>query len=720
MSTNGKKWLFTAVLAALALTPWGYYLYRMGCSPLELSRLLLGLTLLWGPCGILLYQALSSTVEDRICRFTFAWAMSYTLTTLCYFALAALNLTVLFYLLLATALCGAALIARRRRQAACPPTASQPIRRWDGWLIFLIGASLVINLRYQDAFSITRASDEPQFSCCLFPDQLYFVGQAYALDHHFPPKESMIRAGTPERAYHNFPHLTTKHIARFTFLGDMLRVHLFYHYGVIEVLFCLTLFSLASTITGTRWPGYVAICLMYLLPIPPRPLLGSTGPFYFTLFPHVSSGLLPVCFTSPQMYSGLLVLHCVLLGLVLLCKSRAEGRPTCLLVFVLAVATGATLRFRVHVFLVLAPVFAAFLAVLWLRTRQRHFAVCMVIPFLVGALSLWEMRRSAYLPDTTSITFGYNGLTDWTQGMAFLNSWPFADRVYNAIQQPTSSATCRKWIWQCLSMTMFSLTNIIGIPLLVGTVYCLSSLPIRRLYAPVIFGSIAMTLLSIILAIVITTPYDNYSVGGQLVLHTRWYLYFLGPVAIWLVYRFLRDRARWPAGLAAASLTIAALVAVFAVTPLSIRWFVRMPPPGVFTLSEDEWLAVHYIHDHTPAEAVVLTNRFLDNQIALSGLTGRASYLDYTPNPIDQWLCRLDPADNRQQRITDLWTTSDLLLFRERLGQTGATVLLEYADRPLLVHRPPSLVRLWSSPRGRVTVWGVNAAVATADAGTPR
>jgi hypothetical protein len=307
-----------------------------------------------------------------------------------------------------------------------------------------------------------------------------------------------------------------------------------------------------------------------------------------------------------------------------------------------------------------------------------------------------------------------------TNGVAFFNSWPFAERAWDVLQQLSFSATCRKWIWQCLSMTMFSLANIIGIPLLAGTAYCLLSPPTRRLYAPVMYGGIAMALLSIILAILIATPYDNYSVGGQLVLHTRWYLYFLGPVAVWLVYRFLRDRAHWPAGWAAASLTTAALVAVMTVTPLSLRWYVRSPPPGVFTLSEDEWLAVRYIRDHTPAESVVLTNRFLGDHVALSGLTGRASYLDYTPNPIDAWLCRLDPADNRQQRIKDLWTTAEPSLFRERLCRTRATVLVEYAESPLLVRRPSGLVRLWSSPRGQVTVWGIDAAVATADARTPR
>jgi hypothetical protein len=378
MSMTERNWHFTILTAGLALSPWGFYLYWMDCSLLECCRLLLGLALLWGPCGVLLYQLLWEVIEDRICRFTFAWASSYAVTTLCYFALAVLKLTILFYLLQAFLVVLAAAIAFRRRLASPTIGPAQP-RRWDLRLVFLIGASLVVNLRYQEPWRVTREQGQYQYSFCLFPDQLYFVGQAYALDEHIPPRQSMIRAGTPERAYHNFPHVTTMLIARYTLLCDMLRAHLLYHYAVIEVLLSLSLFCIARTITGTGWPGYAAIFLMYLLPNPWPPLKDQTGFFYFTLFPHVSSGLLPISVSSPQMYSGLVVLHGALLGLVWMCKTRAESRPNGPLVLVLALITAASLRFRVHLFLVLAPVFEGTLAILWLRTRQRYLVASAAI-----------------------------------------------------------------------------------------------------------------------------------------------------------------------------------------------------------------------------------------------------------------------------------------------------------------------------------------------------
>jgi hypothetical protein len=327
------------------------------------------------------------------------------------------------------------------------------------------------------------------------------------------------------------------------------------------------------------------------------------------------------------------------------------------------------------------------------------------------------MRRPVYLPDTASLRIGYNHLTDWTSGVIFFNSWPCAESVWNAIRHLTADPTCRRWIWQGVSLTMFSLANMIGLPLLVATCCCLLHVSTRRNYGLVLFAGLAMTLLSIVLAAVITTPYDNYSVGGQLVLHTRWYLYFLGPVAMWLVYRYLRERARCPGWLSASALTAAALPVVCCAMPLSMWRHILSPPlPGVFTFSEEEWLALRFIHDHTPAESVVLTNRFFHNKFAMSGLTGRASYLEYTPNLIDNWQSWLNPDDNRQERIKDLWATTDPLLFSKRLGQTHATILLEHAELPLRVSRRSGLVRLWSSPHGQVTVWSIDSHVAFADA----
>ena len=96
------------------------------------------------------------------------------------------------------------------------------------------------------------------------------------------------------------------------------------------------------------------------MPLPP--LTGTTEPyFYFNLWPHASSNLEPMLFTSPQSYSGLLVWFGTLLGITEICRRASvggQGRPV-LLITSLMIAS--LLRFRVQIFL---PDFLAWLFVL--------------------------------------------------------------------------------------------------------------------------------------------------------------------------------------------------------------------------------------------------------------------------------------------------------------------------------------------------------------------
>jgi hypothetical protein len=99
----------------------------------------------------------------------------------------------------------------------------------------------------------------------------------------------------------------------------MLRAHLVYHYAVIQVLMCLLLYGIGKTLAASRVAGYCALALMYVA-VPPAPNLcpapAAAGLpfkifpfFYFTVFPHLSSGLDPVSLLSPQMYSGLVAIR---------------------------------------------------------------------------------------------------------------------------------------------------------------------------------------------------------------------------------------------------------------------------------------------------------------------------------------------------------------------------------------------------------------------------
>ena len=94
---------------------------------------------------------------------------------------------------------GHAGIASRQR-AKC-------FRRFDWVLAALVAASMVANIPAQSVWR--RDAQTGGMIYDGFADHLYHVGQAYELSRHIPPRQATIRGGSPERAYHNFMHLTT-------------------------------------------------------------------------------------------------------------------------------------------------------------------------------------------------------------------------------------------------------------------------------------------------------------------------------------------------------------------------------------------------------------------------------------------------------------------------------------------------------------------------------
>jgi hypothetical protein len=179
-------------------------------------------------------------------------------------------------------------------------------------------------------------------------------------------------------------HLTTMLIDRYTGQPDMLRAHLVYHYAVIQVLMCLLLYGIGKTLAASRVAGYCTLALMYVAVAPAPnlwPVAAPTGLpfkifpfFYFTVFPHLSSGLVPVTLLSPQMYSGLVVLYAGMLGLLLFLERDKLGFRVPLLTLTTALTLAATTRFRIHIALAVLPAFLLIALHLWRETSKRVLA----------------------------------------------------------------------------------------------------------------------------------------------------------------------------------------------------------------------------------------------------------------------------------------------------------------------------------------------------------
>ena len=126
-----------------------------------------------------------------------------------------------------------------------------------------------------------------------------------------------------------------------------------------------------------------------------------------------------------------------------------------------------------------------------------------------------------------------------------------------------------------------------------------------------------------------------------------------------------------------------------------------------FAIKAEEWPAFVYLREHTPPDSVILTNRYWNAYNVVSGLTGRAVYLEVPGNPVDQLALRLNPRDDREAITKALWSAGSDDWFCSLLRSTPITHVLEFANDPSPTHPPSCLTRLWENPEHTVIVWQV-------------
>src|SRR5438552_284051 len=703
INSDIRRWPFAKIIpACIASCLTVYYCVELRLGALELLRFIAGALALWIPLGGWLYVLLRNEVPDRIIRIAFSAGSSYALTTLFYFGAATFHCSWLFYFAQIAAVAGLIFYAIKNKAIVTKDLRS--FSHFDWVLAALVAASMVANIPAQSVWRKDAQTGGMIFDGA--PDQLYHVGLAYELSRHIPPRQAMIRGGSPERAYHNFEHLTTMLIDRYTGQPDMLRVQLVYHYFVIQVLMCLLLYGIGKTLAASRIAGYCTLALMYVV-VPPAPNLWPVAGsedlplYYFTVFPHLSSGLDPVALLAPQMYSGLVVLYAGMLGLLLfLERDKLESRAP-VLILAAALTLAATTRFRIHIALAVLPAFLLITLHLWRKKHQSVFLLAGFGAAVVAGLLYLETRTPVYFQGSSDVHFGLNALAPWA------SSWPFASVVHNWIMRAISQPDATNWAWQATNVLMFSLLNVIGIPLLAATAVYLTSKRSWRVFGQFNFLIFSAVAISIGLGIVLQADSDS-DFGALLPLHTRWYLFPFAGVVLWRLGRSLQKRFAWPA---AASICLTSIILVAALL-CRIAW-----PASPLTLllrqwgvaiKAEEWPAFVYLREHTPPDSVILTNRYWDGyNFAVSGLTGRSVYLEFPGNPVDQLALRLNPRDDREAITKALWSAGSDDWFCSLLRSTPITHVLEFANDPWPAHPPSCLNRLWENPEHTVIVWQV-------------
>jgi len=339
---------------------------------------------------------------------------------------------------------------------------------------------------------------------------------------------------------------------------------------------------------------------------------------------------------------------------------------------------------------------------LWRKKHQSVFLLAGFGAAVVAGLLCLEMRTPVYFQGTSDVSFGLNALAPWA------SLWPFASVVNNWITRAISQPDATNWASGATNDLMFSLLNVIGIPLLAATAVYLTSKRARRVFGQFNFLIFSAVATSVGFALFLKADNDS-EFGALFPVHTRWYLFPFAGVALWRLGRSLQKRFAWPA-VAWISLASAALVA-------GLLYRIGGPPSPLtlldrqfrFEIKAQEWPAFVYLREHTPPDSVILTNRYWNTyNFVVSGLIGRAAYLEaHENNPVDELALRLNPRDDRAAIIKALWSAGSDDWFCSLLRSTPITHVLEFANDPWPAHPPSCLTRLWENPEHTVIVWQV-------------
>jgi hypothetical protein len=327
--------------------------------------------------------------------------------------------------------------------------------------------------------------------------------------------------------------------------------------------------------------------------------------------------------------------------------------------------------------------------------RSPEYVAAAGLALLASALLFIETRSSMYLHSSSSLKIGFNGLALPDSGY-FFNNWPFAYNLMGWMRTTITNDNLFHSSWQIISMLMFIILNVIGVLLTLSSVIFLASKPAWeefRLLSLVVILSVIMTVFG---AATLAADYDPYSLGGQMPLHIRWYLLGLGPTALWLVIsraqgRLLWSRETW----IRIGLAIGMIFLVGRNLTLPSK---ALTAYSSFAITEDRWLALAYLHDLTPREAVVIAK----DARPFSGIYGRSAYYEDIGGGVFD---RLNPGDNRPSTIERLWATHSIEEFCSRISSTGASYLFDDISSPLQVENPPCLIKIWSSPNNVIRIF---------------
>jgi hypothetical protein len=191
-------------------------------------------------------------------------------------------------------------------------------------------------------------------------------------------------------------------------------------------------------------------------------------------------------------------------------------------------------------------------------------------------------------------------------------------------------------------------------------------------------------------------PQVIYSVAGQSLFHSAWYVFPIVGMACWMLLTSPRIYIRLPFVILSSLYLLLAFGFHSSVVPQSLTSPRTANAHGDGTESQ----AIRWLRENTPPDAVILTDRYYNvpsRTFTISGLARRRAYLEYAGSVMDQQALRVFPNDNRQRIIETLWRTTDTREFCVLLTATSVTHVLVFAESPVQVRDLGCVTSVWTN-----------------------
>jgi hypothetical protein len=502
-----------------------------------------------------------------------------------------------------------------------------------------------------------------------FIDVYFMTARAHVLMSGAPAYTLVDLAGALPYVYPDF-HLFWMGQAALWSGIDVNAVYLQYAPIVLIALYTLTMYALGKELTGSRWGGYIAGVLPYVL------LLSNFHDIDPWLFNPSLMHFLDLRTGLSHGVAGMLIAAVALIASLSL-RDSYPRRTLIGLMTLAGVLIIFMVRLRPHFFFALAPWYGVYVLLhVWRRRDLWCAAPLVFVGLLFGAIYL-ESTSSHYNQGSSHLALAY-GL--YAKELMKYDELPglvgAAVRRLPALLQPLAASAALSAVWLLGAAYVLILT---GYAILAVT---------RRVRVSLVEAGLSLAWLSAIALSSIVVLDERRNVGGDWGLQA---LIIAGPIAQILIirpiYYALRACATYAPALMARrhTLAVGTLAVATVVTYRGADSVLHSSPQRAYPITDGEMRGYRWIMANTPATAVVAAhpdhqvNAFHETVATTSFLGGQSRRPVYLQR-VAEYVA--GEVTHRRDTLARLFDADTVAGVKTALAEATFDYLLVYPDKP--------------------------------------